>query len=199
MTNPVLWDAHAHIQEPWFSAKEIDEIIILSRNQAIEGIINVVSSPTVKDYSKGIALDNKYSEIYTNFGLQPTEATVKSFSIFSNAVNNNHDKICAIGEIGLDYYWVTDFAKQSLQKDIFTKCIILANEYHLPLVIHSRKAEDDCLDILEDQSAVPVLMHGMEASDEHVKRLKDLGYFITIPTSVCIRKKYKTALRKDST
>lgn len=191
MTIPVLWDAHAHIQKPWYTDKETEELIIDARNKLIEGIINVISSPTVKDYSNGIKLALKYPEVFTNFGLQPTEASNESFQIFLNAVASNHNSICAIGEVGLDYYWVTDTAQQNLQKEIFTKCIATANEYKLPLVIHSRKAEDDCLNMLESQAAVPVLMHGMEASDEHIKRIIDLNYYITIPTSVCIRKKYK--------
>ena len=67
----------------------------------------------------------------------------------------------------------------------------LANDQNLPLVVHSRKAEDDCLNILEKEATVPVLMHGMEANDQQIQRLIDLHYFITIPTSVCNRKKYK--------
>lgn len=127
----------------------------------------------------------------TNFGLQPTEATPENFEIFDKTVLTHKTDICAIGEVGLDYYWVKEEPIHLVQQEIFRKCIDLANELKLPLVVHSRKAENDCLNILEQEAQVPVVMHGMEANEDHINRLVDLGYFITIPTSVCNRKKYK--------
>ena len=186
-----MWDAHAHIQAPWFLKNEIQELIQDAKSHSIEGIINVISSPTSKDYSNGISLAKKYPIVYTNFGLQPTEASNDNFTIFMTAFLQHKDKICAIGEVGLDYYWVKDKTQLQVQKDIFMKCIDVANEYNLPLVIHSRKAESDCLDILEKHAQVAVLMHGMEATESHIQRLIDHNYYITIPTSVCNRKKYK--------
>ena len=191
LTDFYLWDAHAHIQSPWFSEQEINQLLIAASKQSIEGIVNVVSSPIERDYQEGIEIANKYPIIHTNFGLQPTEATNDNFSNFYVAVSNFKTYLCAIGEVGLDYYWVKDPTIHELQKEIFKKCIAVANDTKLPLVVHSRKAEDDCLDILEKEASVPVLMHGMEANDQQIKRLIDLNYFITIPTSVCIRKKYK--------
>ncbi len=191
LVQSALWDAHAHIQKPWFSAKEIDELITDSHNHSIEGIINVVSSPTETDYQRGIALADKYPSVFTNFGLQPTEATIDNYKIFEQSVLNYKASICAIGEVGLDYYWVKEEHIHHVQQEMFRKCIDLANTQNLPLVVHSRKAENDCLDILEKEAQVPVVMHGMEANEEHIKRIIDLQYFITIPTSVCNRKKYK--------
>ena len=191
MSNISLWDAHAHIQAPWFSKNEIQEVIQDATSHSIEGIINVISTPTNEDYSSGISLAKKYPVIHTNFGLQPTEASNENFTILESAFLQYKEKICAIGEVGLDYHWVQNEARLQIQKDIFIKCVDVANEYNIPLVIHSRKAEDDCLDILEKHAHVPVLMHGMEATEDHIQRLIDLNYYITIPTSVCNRKKYK--------
>ena len=191
LTDISLWDAHAHIQSPWFTSEEIDQLVTNASAKSIEGIINVISSPTDRDYHEGINLAKKYQMVHTNFGLQPTEATVENFAIFQEAVTNFRNSICAIGEVGLDYYWVKDPVIHELQKNIFKETIRVANDQNLPLVVHSRKAEDDCLNILEKEATVPVLMHGMEANDQQIQRLIDLHYFITIPTSVCNRKKYK--------
>ena len=190
MTGLNLWDAHAHIQEPWFTAGEIDQLI-KNATSSIEGIINVVSTPKTTDYQRGLELKKIYSLVHLNFGLQPTEASKDNFNIFKNEVEENSRSICAIGEVGLDYYWVKDKKNQQIQNDIFLEIIQVANQLRLPLVIHSRKAEDDCLNILEKKAEVPVLMHGMEASQDHIKRIVDLNFMITIPTTVCNRKKYK--------
>jgi TatD DNase family protein len=186
-----VWDAHAHLQEPWFSEIEINEIIDRAVKSSVEGIINVVSTPVDTAYNAGIDLADKYKLIHLNFGLQPTEASDQTFHIFKNTVETNFKSICAIGEVGLDYYWVRDKKQQRIQNEIFLRIIAFANEVQLPLVIHSRKAEDDCLDLLERHAEVPVLMHGIEATLEHIKRIIDLDYVLTIPTSVCNRKKYK--------
>ena len=190
MSDITLWDAHAHIQAPWFTMEEITSLLNIAEENFIEGIINVVSSPVAKHYEKGIELAKESSLIYTNFGLQPTEATDENFVIFQENVTKFLPNLCAIGEVGLDYYWVKDEPLLAKQREIFIKCIEVANTSNLPLVVHSRKAENHCLDLLEEHSQVPVVMHGMEANDELAKRLIDLQYFITLPTSVCIRKKY---------
>lgn len=195
-----LWDAHAHIQQPWFSENEINDIIKNATNSNIEGIINVISSPKKFDYEQGIQLASKYNIIHTNFGLQPTESTVENFSLFKKSVesslNEDTNSICAIGEVGLDYHWVKDKKLLELQNTIFKEIIAFTNELNLPLVIHSRKAEDDCLILLEKHSEVPVLLHGIEASFEQIKILTDLNYMISIPTSVCNRKKYRKIAKR---
>lgn len=186
-----LWDAHAHIQTPWFTVSEIAEILTTSKEQGIEGIINVVSSPTPKDYEEGLNLASHNEMVHTNFGLQPTEASDKTLALFKEFTINYKAKLCAIGEVGLDYYWVKDQGLLDKQIAVFKECISIANDLKLPLVVHSRKAEDDCLDLLEKLAIVPVLMHGMEATEAQSKRLIDLDYRISIPTSMCNRKKYK--------
>ncbi|OLS28764.1 MAG: putative deoxyribonuclease YcfH [Candidatus Heimdallarchaeota archaeon LC_2] len=98
--------------------------------------------------------------------------------------------------MGLDYHWVKDQAKQKKQKDLFLKCIEMSNEYKLPIVIHSRKAESDCLDILEKYSTTKVLLHSFEGNKELVIRSNDLGYLISIPTNVVIRKSRRKVAKR---
>lgn len=186
-----LWDAHAHIQEPWFSMDEINLLINRAIESSIEGIINVISSPKGEDYKRGLELASKYHVVHLNFGLQPTVANEKNFIEFRKAVEENLNSIKAIGEVGLDYHWIKEKKQLQLQRDIFKKIINLANDLSLPLVIHSRKAEDECLNILEKYADVPVLMHGVEATLDQINKIVDLDYVLSVPTSVCIRKKYK--------
>ena len=96
--------------------------------------------------------------------------------------------IKAIGEVGLDYHWIKDKDEQELQEKLFIECIELANEFNKPLVIHSRKAELPALNVLEKYSQVPVLLHSFEGNLQAVTKAIDLGYKITIPTNVVIRK-----------
>lgn len=196
MSTVSLWDAHAHIQPPWYSQKEITALIEDCQKNAIEGFINNISNPVKADYERGLVLADKYAMVHTNFGLQPTEATDDNLRIFKEFATNYQEKICAIGEVGLDYYWVKDQNMLAKQEEVFRACIETANDLQLPLVIHSRKAETECLNILEKMANVPVVMHGIEASEEHTNRMIDLNYSITIPTSICIRKKYKKIATK---
>jgi TatD DNase family protein len=98
------------------------------------------------------------------------------------------EKLVAIGEVGLDYYWVKEETLRAKQELLFISAIDLANEVKLPLVIHSRKAESECLDLLEQHAQVPVLLHSFDGNLKQINRALDLGYLISVPTNVTRRK-----------
>ena len=159
-------------------------------------IINCASDPSQFDQCLNSAT---FTEIDVSIGLQPTLANK-----FVNAdpirilieKNPLAQQIKSIGEVGLDYHWVKDEKERDKQKILFIDSIRLANELQLPLVIHSRKAERDCLDILEKYAEVEVLLHSFEGNLELINRTKDLNYLISIPTNVVIRKnRRKVAIR----
>ena len=184
-----LADAHCHLINPWFSEREIKDAVREAFLNNISVIINVGSSE--EHYESVISSANKFEQIYANIGLQPTHANEDSFNSFKKFIFGNKLYIKAIGEVGLDYYWIKDKKQQEIQRLIFEKIINYANELNLPLVIHSRSAESDSIELLEKFSNVPVLMHCFGGSLENVKKCIDLGYLVSIPTSVKNRKGYR--------
>ncbi|OLS27552.1 MAG: putative deoxyribonuclease YcfH [Candidatus Heimdallarchaeota archaeon LC_3] len=184
-----LADAHCHLLDPWFSDKEINKVVQDAFTQSVSTIVNVGS--TQEHYEAVIKSANFFDQVYANIGLQPTHVNDEAFYSFKNFVLNNKINIKAIGEVGLDYYWIKDERQQKIQRSFFKKIIRFANELNLPLVIHSRSAESDSIDLLYKYSNVPVLMHCFDGSLANVKKCIEYGFVVSIPTSVKNRKKYR--------
>jgi len=92
-------------------------------------------------------------------------------------------EIVAVGEVGLDYHWIKDPQGRKNQEPLFHLFIELANELNLPLVIHSRKAEEEATDILEKSYSGDVLMHCFDGPPSIAKRVADNGWYITLPAN----------------
>ncbi|MHA2248925.1 MAG: TatD family hydrolase [Candidatus Kariarchaeaceae archaeon] len=186
-------DGHCHLHEPWFDNESIPSLILKAKENNVRKLVNCSSDPSSFDQ---VIRSSKYKEITITLGLQPTLA---KDLISSEPLQYQLDKgveIHAIGEVGLDYYWVQDDKLRIKQKLLFQSCIQLANEFQLPIVIHSRKAEAECLDVLEKYATTPVLLHSFEGNLKLINRAIDLNYLISIPTNVVIRKnRRKVALR----
>ena len=177
----------------------MDDLPILiseAKNENVRHIINCASDPS--QFSQCLS-SAKFDEIDISIGLQPTLATKINNAdsirtLFDGTQHNNTIK--AIGEVGLDYHWVKDPNDREKQKILFIDSINLANELQLPLVIHSRKAESDTIDLLEKHAEVNILLHSFEGNLKLINRARDLNYLISIPTNVVIRKnRRKVALR----
>jgi len=97
-------------------------------------------------------------------------------------IEKNKKKIVAIGEVGLDNYWVKDNSKQ--QKVIFEKMITLAEKLKKPIIVHSRKAEEDVIDMLQSSKLKKIIMHCFTGKKTLVKNIVDNGWFLTSPTCI---------------
>ncbi len=184
-----LTDAHCHLLSPWFTDKEISKVVQDAVANKVSLIINVGS--TQEHYEQTIKSVKNFNPIYANIGLQPTHVNDETYRSFEKFVLSNKYNINAIGEVGLDYYWINDEKLQEIQRIFFKKIINFANELNYPLVIHSRSAESDSINLLEKFSTVPVLMHCFGGSLENVMRCIDLDYLVSVPTSVKNRKNYR--------
>ncbi len=191
-------DAHCHLHEPWFPDSEIPTVLNRARNENVKLIVSCASDPRNYDQVRKSAMHN---EIYTTIGMQPTEVpkyrNIDFHDLLSKQLDSPYgNRIVAIGEVGLDYYWVKEEKEQNLQKKYFEHIIAVANSINLPLVIHCRKAENDTIDVLATHAEVPVLLHSFDGTADEAKKAVDLGYIATIPTNLTRRKKRrKTAKR----
>jgi TatD DNase family protein len=104
-------------------------------------------------------------------------------------------EIVAIGEVGLDYHWVKEESLRDQQKEAFRFFINFAKELGMPLVVHTREAETDSIEVLEEESAENVLMHCFSGSEKEAKRIINNKWLISVPTSVTNRKVHQTMAR----
>lgn len=141
------FDSHAHYNDEKFE-NDKDMLIKQLYKDGITNIVNV--GYNLQSSQKALEIAKKYDFIYTTSGISPndlddyTEGNLKK--IYELAKD---EKVVAIGEIGLDYYWNSE--NKELQKDVFTKQIEIANELEKPIVIHTREAIFDTLDILKNK------------------------------------------------
>jgi TatD DNase family protein len=176
-----LFDAHTHIDMKHYQ-NDLDRVI--QRAQAASVVGMVTSSMGPGSFRRTLGIVKKYPGfIFHSAGCsvsQLTEAEIPK--IVELALKYSKD-IVAVGEVGLDYYWVKDSKGREAQEPLFSRFINLALELELPLVIHSRKAEEKATDILEHQFSGCVLMHCFDGPAEVAKRVADNGWYITLPAN----------------
>ena len=140
-----LIDTHAHID----MLENIEDAINNAFLNGIEKIIVPCAYP--KDIDKIYEISQKYENVFGMLGVHPSEVKDWDDSITDKIKEySKSDKIVAIGEIGLDYYWDKSF--NALQKEVFIKQIKLANELNLPIDIHDREAHKDTFDIIKEHN-----------------------------------------------
>jgi TatD DNase family protein len=99
-------------------------------------------------------------------------------------IRNHRDEIVGVGEVGLDYKWSTSPSEQKQQRENFQKIIAFVEKLRKPIIVHSRKAENDCVDMLESSSLKNVQLHCFAGNKKLIRRAADLGFYFSIPTHV---------------
>lgn len=165
-------DVHAHLTDQKFD--DVEQVVLNAEENGVGKIIcsayNLLSSQQAVDLSK------RFNQVYANVGIHPENVEEWSAETIKNLENlSKNSKIVAIGEIGLDYYWRQDTKEK--QKQIFVDQINLANKLNLPIVVHSREAMGDTIEILKNNRPnKESLLHCYSGSVESAKILMDLGF-----------------------
>lgn len=177
-----LFDSHSHYNDEKFN--EDREQIIKETYEA--GVTKFVCAGYNIDSSLfSLEMSKKYEFIYSICGISPNDIPQSEQQLWKDideisqiVKNNNSKKLVAIGEIGLDYYWNKE--NKDLQKQAFIKQIELANELELPIVIHSRDASVDTLDIIRNNKVKKAgIFHCCQLNQELVRQDLELGYYIS--------------------
>ena len=173
LKEPIIFDTHAHYDDERF--KEIEKDLFDSIHS--HGVGKIVTCGCDGTSSKdALDLADKYPFIYAAVGIHP--GNVDSNTPIEEIANlANHKKCVAIGEIGLDYYWVQD--NKELQKNIFEEQIKLAKELNLPIIVHDRDAHADTLEILKKYKPKGVV-HSFSGSVEMAEEILKLGMYFGI-------------------
>ena len=175
-----LFDSHAHLDDEKFD--EDREILVEEIRKA--GITKLISAGySLEGSRRGKELAEKYDFIYTTAGISPNDIPQTQEELWImleeiEAIAKQSEKVVAIGEIGLDYYWNDE--NKELQKLAFEKQIDMANRLELPIVIHTREAVMDTLAILKQKEVLKKgVFHCCPLNRELVKEALKLGFYIS--------------------
>jgi len=187
-------DVHCHLEQHDFS-KDRDEIIEKCKKE-LKAVITCCAHP--RDFDLTLQLTEKYKNfVFASCGIHPEyikEVSEKEIDEIIEKIKQNKDNLVAIGETGLDFWYIKEAEWQQKQRELFIRLIDLSKELKKPLVIHSREAYEETLKILEQEDAREVDMHMF--GDHHLtKRVVDNGWFISINTIILKSKSHKKIAR----
>ncbi len=177
----MIFETHAHYDDEKFDEDRVELLSHLLREKNIGKIVNVGAS--FRGCKDSLSLAETYDDVYAALGIHPEEIDDMSEEnlnwIRANAAN---PKVVAIGEIGLDYYWVKDEEGRAKQREWFEKQLKLAKEVKLPVIIHSRDAAEDTFNTIKryntqsDKGIVHCYSYSKELALEYVK----MGWYIGV-------------------
>jgi TatD DNase family protein len=190
----ILVDIHAHLDHERFK-KDLNEVIERARKAGVKRIITSgVNSVTNRMVLK---IAEKYPDIVkVSFGLYPLDALAKELEEGEASgfprdiqpinvdeelewIKENKDKCEAIGECGMDFNWGREHADE--QKKVFQKVIETVEKIDKPIIVHTRKAELECIEMLESSNIKKVVLHCCMARKHLIKKAADNGWYFSVP------------------
>lgn len=174
----MIFESHAHYDDEKFD-EDRDSLLVSMPENGIEYIINVGAS--LATTRNTIELTKKYPFIYGAVGVHPSDTAELDEENFAWLKSTcSLPKIVAIGEIGLDYYW--DEPDREIQKKWFRRQLELAKEENLPIIVHSRDAAKDTLDIMKEMECDKMngVVHCFSYSKEIARKILDMGFYLGI-------------------
>ena len=177
-----LFDSHSHYNDDKFNMDR-EEII---KETLLNGVSNfIVAGYNIESSKKAIEIAKSYDEIYAIVGISPNDIqNINTIDKINKSVDEikviaKDKKVVAIGEIGLDYYWNKE--NKELQKEMFIKQIEIANDLELPIVIHTRDATIDTIEILKENNVNKKgIFHCCPLNQELIKEALKLGFYISL-------------------
>lgn len=170
----MLFDTHAHLNDRAF--QEDRDVLIAGLPQQGVGLI-MNPGCNLEDSRLSVELAEKYPFVYAAVGSHPDSADEVNEEIIEQYRRLcRHEKVKAIGEIGLDYHY--EDIPREIQKKAFVMQMELARETGLPVIVHERDAHDDGMQIVKDFPQVTGVFHCYSGSAEMARQLVDLGWYI---------------------
>lgn len=175
----MLVDSHCHLEYKGL-VEERDEVLTRAREAGVGAFLNI--STKQAEWSQVVGTANAQPDVWASVGIHPHNADDHPGLTRDELLEATRDpKVIGIGETGLDYYY--DHSDRDAQRKLFRLHIDVAREVQLPVIIHTRDAEEDTLAILSDEmgkEAFPALIHCFTASPEFGQRVLELGLSISI-------------------
>lgn len=187
----MLFDSHAHLNDERFD-EDREELINSLQEKGVDLVLN--PGACIETSKSSVELANKYDFIYAAVGVHPHDVgdmTEEDIETLRKLALEN-DKVKAIGEIGLDYYY--DTYPREDQKKWFKRQIELANELKLPIIIHDRDAHGDTFEIIKNTKSPEIgcVLHCYSGNVELAREYVKMGCYISIPGTVTFKNNKKT-------
>ena len=185
-------DTHCHLYDQKLY-NQLDEIVKNAKNNNIQKMICIGDRLSTSEQSIQIA--EKYNNIYASVGIHPHEAKDASKQYLNELKNKAaHQKVVAIGEIGLDYHY--NFSDSVSQKKIFSEQLELANELDLPTIIHCRDSDDDLYSCIKKSNSHKGVIHCFASNLDFAKKIIELGYLISFTGMVTFVKELEPVIKE---
>ena len=173
----MLVDSHAHLDDPRFD-DDRDAVLERAQEAGVGTILTIGNGNGPDDMGCGLRFAEAYDWIYTSVGVHPHDAArveAKHYTLLKELARR--PRVLAIGETGLDYYY--ENSPRDIQHDVFRKQIELAHQVGLPLIVHTRDADEDTIQILEDEKPNRGVVHCFTGSGALADCALDLGFMIS--------------------
>ncbi len=187
----IFVDSHCHIDGEAFDADR-DEIIQRAKDAGVAAMLTVgTGNPHNGEIAKAVEAAEKYKNVFASVGVHPHDAKLydeEAENILIELAKN--EKVIAWGEIGLDFYY--DHSPRELQRDVFIKQIRVAKDLDLPIIIHSRDADKETVEVLTQECSGENfrggIMHCFGGSAAMARNLMEIGFLISFAGNVTFKK-----------
>ena len=187
----IFVDSHAHIDGEEYDVDR-DEVVERARAAGLCAILNVgTGDPHSGSLERAVAVAESYADVYAAVGVHPHDARLFDESAAGRIrrLVSESKRVIAWGEIGLDYHY--DHSPRDVQREVFTDQLRMAREASLPVIIHSREADEDTVNILHAEWSASTpggIMHCFGGSMEMAESVLELGFLISFAGNVTFKK-----------
>ena len=175
----IIVDSHCHL-DMLKDYDSTDNIVARAKESDVQYLQTICTR--LDNFKNILSTVEKYDNIFASVGVHPSE--VKEITLAKTLIKlADHEKVIGLGETGLDYFYNKEEEHQEIQRESFKQHIIASQENKLPIIVHTRDAEDDTLNIIKEGKKAqdfPGLIHCFTASKEFATKMLDLGMYISI-------------------
>jgi TatD DNase family protein len=199
----ILIDSHCHIDGEAFD-EDRDEVVQRAKEAGVAAMLNVgTGDPHSDDFRKAVAVAEKYETVFASVGVHPHDAKLYDDAAEQHLIElvRSSEKVIAWGEIGLDFYY--DHSPRDVQAGVFRRQVRTARDLNLPVIVHSRDADDETVRILEEECSGKTengklktenggfrggIMHCFGGTAAMAERLMRIGFLISFAGNVTFKK-----------
>ena len=187
-----LIDSHCHIDGDAFD-EDRDEVVQRARDAGVVAMMTIgTGDPHSNDFRRAVDVAEQYDSVYASVGVHPHDAKLYDDAAESHLIElvKSSNKVIAWGEIGLDFYY--DHSPRDVQREVFRRQIRTARELRLPIVVHSRDADDETVEIIKDECSNGDfdggIMHCFGGTPAMAEELMSVGFLISFAGNVTFKK-----------
>src|SRR5688572_22325933 len=187
-----LIDSHCHIDGEAFDIDR-DDVVQRAKNAGVRAMLTIgTGDPHSDDFRKAVAVSEQYENVFASVGVHPHDAKLYDDKAENHLIDlvKSSDKVIAWGEIGLDFYY--DHSPRDVQIEVFRRQIRTARELDLPIIIHSRDANDETVESLREECSYENfrggIMHCFGGTPAMAESLMEIGFLISFAGNVTFKK-----------